>query len=115
MLTRNLVGILKFGGLSLDRSSGPPDSEWRGPERPRRRAARSVQQHCGCCCCLLPPVGELTERRVIDLETCEGAQLEEELVVKEVKNWEEWLEKQLLDNQDCQDKGSKLTKGTLWN
>ena len=65
MLTRNLVGILKFGGLSLDRSSGPPDSEWRGPERPRRRAARSVQQHCGCCCCLLlPPVGELlTERR----------------------------------------------------
>ena len=49
------------------------------------------------------------------METCEGAELVEELVVKEVKYWEEWLEKQLLDNQDCQGKGSKLTKGTLWD
>ena len=52
---------------------------------------------------------------MIDLETCEGAELEEELVVKEVKYWEEWLEQQLLDTQDCQGKGSKLTKGTLWD
>ena len=49
------------------------------------------------------------------MEICEGAELEEELVVKEVKYWEEWLEQQLLDNQDCQDEGSKLTKGTLWD
>ena len=49
------------------------------------------------------------------METCEGAELEEEFVVKEVKYWEEWLEKQVLDNQDCQGKGSKLTKGTLWD
>lgn len=41
--------------------------------------------------------------------------MEEELVVKEVKYWEELLEQQLLDNQDCQDEGSKLTKGTLWD
>ena len=41
--------------------------------------------------------------------------MEEELVVKEVKYWEKWLEQQLLDNQDCQGKGSKLTKGTLWD
>ena len=38
---------------------------------------------------------------MIDLETCEGAELEEELVVKEVKYWEEWLEQQLLDTQGC--------------
>ena len=49
---------------------------------------------------------------MIDLETCEGAQLEEELVVKEVKYCEE---QQLLDTQDCQSKGSKLTKGTIWD
>ena len=49
------------------------------------------------------------------MEICEGTELEEELVVKEVKYWEEWLEKQVLDNQDCQGKGSKLTKGTLWD
>ena len=49
------------------------------------------------------------------MEICEGAELEEELVVKEVKYWEEWLEQQLLDNQDCQDEGSTLTKGTLWD
>ena len=41
--------------------------------------------------------------------------MEKELVVKEVKYWEKWLEHQLLDNQDCQGKGSKLTKGTLWD
>ena len=49
---------------------------------------------------------------MIDLETCEGAQLEEEFVVKEVKCWEE---QQLLDTQDCQSKGSKLTKGAIWD
>ena len=51
---------------------------------------------------------------MIDLETCEGAQLEEELVVKEFKYLEEWLEQQLLDNQDCQGGGGNLTRGTLW-
>ena len=52
---------------------------------------------------------------MIDLETCEGAELDEELVVKEVKYCEERLELQLLDTQGCQGKGSKLTKGTLWD
>ena len=40
------------------------------------------------------------------METCEGAELEEELVVKEVKYWEEWLEQQLLDTKTARERGA---------